>query len=791
MTLTVGARLGPYVILGPIGAGGMGEVYRARDERLGRDVAVKVLPGRLATDDGALVRFEREARMLAALSHPNILAIHDFGRENRVVYAVTELLEGRTLRARLLQSTPSWQEALEIGRAVVEGLAAAHARGIVHRDVKPENIFLTSDGAVKILDFGLARGRAEFESVPVENETGAALTAPEAILGTAGYMSPEQASGLPVDARSDIFSFGAVFYEILTGRRAFQGTSPIETLSAILRDEPPPIADPGMVVPPAVERIVRRCLEKNPASRFQSSRDLAFALRSVGEDSAAAAEFAPRRKGPLRRSAWASAVLLLLALGYVAIERPPSVFSRQFDSVAVLPFAGPASDPASTYMSDGLTDALIDRLSRLPGLKVISRASVFGYKGKQASPQRVGKELHVGAVLTGSVLREGDHLAVAVELSDARDGRHVWGDRFVQRMVDITEIEPEIAREIVDRLKFRLSGEDRVRLARRFTRDPEAYQSYLKGTYFWNQLSTEGLQKARGYFEEALAKDPSYALAYAGLSNAYAALGHTLVSNAERPDEAFPRARAAAVEALKIDDSLAEAHVALAAVYTHWDLKFDAAERELRKAIALDPNDVLAHRRYARLLDTLRRYDEAVAEIRRAQDLNPLSAWDHLIAARMLGDAGRSEEGFLECRKATEIEPDSDHSELGFLFLRTNRFAEAVTEYERASSASPDDPEALADLGFALAAAGRKPDAEAILLRLEALVAKRAAPAHSVALVCAGMGQKSEAIEWLHRARGGHESVEEFNGDPRFDSLRTEPRYGTILAEFGFSRPRA
>jgi tetratricopeptide (TPR) repeat protein len=380
---------------------------------------------------------------------------------------------------------------------------------------------------------------------------------------------------------------------------------------------------------------------------------------------------------------------------------------------------------------------------------------------------------------------------VTVELSDTRDGRHVWGDRFVQRMADIADIEPEIAREIVDRLKFRLSGEDRIRLARRFTRDPEAYQSYQKGNYFWNQLTTEGLQKARGYFEEAIAKDPSYGLAYAGLSNAHAALGHTLVSSAERPEEAFPRARAAALEALKIDDSLAEAHVALAAVFTHWDRNFGAAEGELRRAIALDPNDVLAHRRYARLLDTLRRYDEAVVEIRRAQELNPLSAWDHLIAARMLGNAGRSEEGFQECRKATEIEPDSDHSERGFLLLRTKRLAEAVTEYELASSASPSDTEALADLAFALAAAGRKPDAEAILRRLEALAARREAPAYDLALVCTGMGQKDQAVDWFRRARNGYETIEEFNGDPRFDSLRTDPRFTAILAEFGFAQSPA
>jgi TolB-like protein/Flp pilus assembly protein TadD len=434
MPLETGTRLGPYEVLSPLGAGGMGEVYRARDVRLGREVAIKVLPERLSGDAKALSRFEREAKAVAALSHPNILAIYDFGEESGVSFAVAELLEGESLRERLVRERLSWRRAVEIGSAVAEGLAAAHARGIVHRDIKPENLFVTRDGVVKILDFGLARAAAPGTEDETATPTETMQTAAGTVVGTVGYMSPEQVGGEVADARSDIFSLGCVLYEMLSGRRAFSGRTPGETMAAILRDHPQEIGVLGVGLPAALERVVGRCLEKRSAERFQSARDLAFQLREVSAGVGAASSTA--------------------GSGVSSGGHGPAV-----ESLAVLPFAAVGGDADAEYLCDGIAEGVIDRLSQVSKLRVLASTTLTRYRGREVDPREVGRELEVRAVLVGRVYQRGESVVIKAHLVDARDGSQLWGENFTRKAGDILALEEEVSREIAGKLRARLTGE--------------------------------------------------------------------------------------------------------------------------------------------------------------------------------------------------------------------------------------------------------------------------------------------------------------------------------------------
>src|SRR5712692_7221079 len=483
MPLTVGAKLSPYEILAPLGAGGMGEVYRARDTRLDRDVAIKVLPEHLAKDPQALARFEREAKAVAALSHPNILALYDVGSHQGVSYAVTELLEGETLRARLAQSAVPWRKAVEIGTAVAEGLAAAHSKGLIHRDLKPENIFLTSDGRVKILDFGLARWKPK----PSATTDAAAPTETEAgtVMGTVGYMSPEQIRGTAADAPSDIFSLGCVLYEMVTGQRAFARPTAPEALTAILNEEPPNLADSGKEIPPDLQGIIHHCLEKHVEQRFQSARDLAFALRAAGGASGAGVLASPRaRRKRLPRWVLAGAAVVLLAGGSFFVWRATG--GRAIDSLAVLPFVNVGGDPNTEYLSDGITENLINSFSQLPKLRVVPRNRVFRYKGREADTEKIGRELNVRAVLTGRVVQRGDSLNIQTELVDVAADSQLWGHQYNRKFSEIIPVQEEIAKEVSEKLRLRPTGEEQKRLTKRYTESPEAHQLYLKGRYLWN-----------------------------------------------------------------------------------------------------------------------------------------------------------------------------------------------------------------------------------------------------------------------------------------------------------------
>ncbi|MGH9659063.1 MAG: protein kinase domain-containing protein, partial [Bryobacteraceae bacterium] len=616
MALVPGTRLGRYEIAEALGAGGMGEVYRARDERLDRYVAVKVLPPHLARDPQALARFEREAKAVAALSHPNILALYDIGTEGDVSYAVTELLEGETLRSRLAREQLPARRAAHIAVAVAEGLAAAHSKGITHRDLKPENIFLTTAGQVKILDFGLAR----VEAAP-EAET--ALTAGGAIMGTAGYMSPEQVRGQNVDARTDIFSLGCVLYEMLSRRRAFTG------LASVLETAPSPIDGS------ALERVAFRCLEKNPSERFQTAADLAFALR----EPAPVATSSRSWKIP----AAAALVVLVVLLAWWLMPR-----RRLIDSLAVLPFVNASGDPAAEYLGDGITENLINTLAQLPKLRVVPRSSAFRYKSAQNDLRKVAEALGVKAVLTGRVHQRGDTLNVQAELVDVAADAQLWGRQYSRPGADILAVQEEIAREVSDKLGLRPTNEEQQKLARRSTQNTEAYQSYLKGSYHLERRTGSSMRRAAEYFQQAVSQDPTYAKAWASLAFSYSTYAYYDI---EAPRVALPKAKTAVEKALALDPALSESHSALASIKLWGEWDWSGAERAARRAIELDPGNGSSYIVFSASLLVQRRLDEYLAGLRRAVEVEPLSLMSNALLARAYSHSGDYDAAIEQSRK--------------------------------------------------------------------------------------------------------------------------------------------
>ncbi|HJZ12181.1 MAG TPA: protein kinase, partial [Acidobacteriota bacterium] len=628
MKLDKGTQLSRYRIIAPLGKGGMGEVYRAKDTQLDREVALKVLPHHLADNADSLRRFQREAKSLAALSHPNILTIFDGGTDQGVSFVVTELLEGETLRGRIANSAMPWQKALEVAVPVAEGLAAAHSKGVIHRDLKPENIFLTSDNRVKILDFGLARWQ---EPAPAANTTesptvSSSETGTGVVIGTVPYMSPEQVRGEKLDARSDIFSFGSVLYEMLTGNRPFSRNSGAETVAAILKEDPPKLTESGKHAPIELERVIARCLEKNPEQRVQSARDLAADLRhilssfEISKPSLQTTQGEAR--GRLHPAIWIGMVLLFLTAGISIYFLTRG--GKAINSVAVLPFTNVSGDTKIEYLTDGITESIISRISQLPSLKVISRNSVFHYKGRAIDPQKVRDELNVEAVVMGRVLHQGDSLSISVELIDTHDNAQLWGEQYNRKLADIFTVEEGISKEIAQNLRLKLTGQEEKKLEKNYTESTEAYQLYLKGRYFWNSGTPDAFKKGIEQFRQAIEKDPGYAAAYAGLAYCYIDLGTLSYVS---PEETMPQGKAAALKALQLDDSLPEAHAALGFAKWIWDRDRTGAEKELKRAIELDPQSSIAHYYYSFFLWTIGRFDEMLAESTRARDLDPLSAY--------------------------------------------------------------------------------------------------------------------------------------------------------------------
>ncbi len=764
MPLPAGTRLGPYEIIAPLGAGGMGEVYRARDTRLDRDVAVKVLPEALARDEASLVRFEQEAKAVAALSHPNILAIHDFGRSGGISYAVTELLSGETLRERLAAAALPPRKAIEYAQQIALGLAAAHDRGIVHRDLKPENLFVTRDGLIKILDFGLAGPvRPPLPASGTNAPTIPAGTDPGTVLGTAGYMSPEQVRGKSVDHRSDLFSVGLVLYEMVAGRRPFQAETSVETMMAVLRDDPVSLSAAGRDLPAGLEELVMHCLEKSPEERFQSARDLAFALHVLERD-ASSSKTPPTVAPP-------SGARSVPGSGSGVTAQPPSI--------AVLPLRNLSADKENEYFSDGMTEEIIDALTRIEELRVAARTSSFAFKGKDEDVRKIGERLNVRTILEGSVRRAGDRIRITARLVSAADGYDLWSEHYDGDMGDVFALQDEIARSIAGALKVRLLPSEGASLVSPGTRDVEAYNCYLKGRYFFGQRAPK---KAIEQFEAAIAADPGYAAAYTGLADSY---GIYAFYGGTPTRAAFARARQAAQEAQRLEPDSADVLVSLGIIEHYFGWDHEREVRVLERAIELAPRSAAAYS-WLGLLHGLRGdVDRGVEVARQATRLEPLSANAQANAAWPLYTGRRFEEALAEFRKATSTDPNAMYPlwGVGMCHQAMGSAQEAITAYERAVMLSRREltwPVAL--LGSAYAAAGREADARRILRELDEWSKREYVPPFHVASVHVALGDRDAAFDCLSRAISDRNALCWWIRDcPFYDSLRPDPRFEALL----------
>jgi TolB-like protein/Flp pilus assembly protein TadD len=795
--LAASTRLGPYQILKPIGSGGMGEVYRARDLRLGRDVAVKILPEQFASQPDRLARFHREARVVAALSHPNVLAIHDYGSEGAITYAVMELLEGDTLRGRLARGPLEWRQAVEVGAAVAEGLAAAHSKGIVHRDLKPENLFVTADDRVKILDFGLAQMD---EASQNQEETGPyvpARTNPGTVFGTAVYMSPEQVRGETVDHRSDIFSFGSVLYEMVTGRRAFHRRTAAETMTAVLHDEPPDPTASGHCLPPELVRLIRQCMAKSPCQRLQSARDLALALRSTAIGPARLRERAFRSRWKL----FIGTLAAIFLIGAVATStyfltrsgRRPKVndaagVAAAGDALAVLPFENVGGDQRAEYLSDGVADQIISNLHQVqrPSLRIRPFASVGRYKNAKIDLQTVASELNVRLVVTGTLRQQGDDLAISVELVDAREDNRLWGGRYQGKLGGILDLQDRIAREVAASLRLQLSGDDERRLTRRGTQSPEAYLLYREAMYHFNKRDEKSLGTAIDYCDRAIGQDGNYALAYAALARCHFALGNFY----QGPRIAYPKAREAVVQALKIDESLADAHSTLAALYLFHDWNWEAAEREMKQALALDANvpgtwNCLGFCQAAR-----GRLPEALADIRHAEEAEPLVPLRRHDLAMCYNWMRRYDEAIDEARKGLELQPGFPlfYSDLGLAYIGKRMYEEAIAILREVAGVEQDRLRASGLLGYVYVKAGRTTEARKLVEELNDPAKIRFGSAFASARIYTALGQRDQSFIQLRRACDELDPlVIWLKVDPTMDELRSDPRFADILKHIGLS----
>ncbi len=753
MKLEAGMKLGRYEVVEPLGAGGMGEVYRARDPRLDRDVALKVLARPLVGNPQALARFQREARAVAALSHPNVLTIHDTGSAGDVAYLVTEYLVGRTLRDGLGEGGLALATLVPIAVAVVEGLVAAHAKGIVHRDIKPENVFLTADGGVKILDFGLARLRSDdlAERTAPSDGTRTLETSAGALLGTVDYMSPEQVRGQQVDFRSDLFSFGCVLFEMADGRRPFaRGTMP-DTMAAILNESLPPL--PG--VPDALNTIVARCTAKQPGDRFGTTADLAAALKALQ----------PSGAGP----------------GASGEQAAPQ--DQGIRSLAVLPLVNMSGNPEQEFFADGMTEALIADLAQIGSLRLISRTSVMRYKNTDKPLPEIARELDVDALLEGSVIRAGDRVRVTAQLIDAGD-THLWGGRYDHDARDVLALQSEVARAVAREIEAVVTPLERARLERATSIDPAAHEAYLMGRHQWNKRTEQGFVGSIRSFNRAIDLNPDYALAHAGLADTYALMGNF---GLRAPKDVYPLARRAAERALELDGRLAAAHASLAFVLSNFEWDFAGAEAEYREAIELNPSYATAHHWYAYHLTAMGRHDEAIPEIQMARRLDPLSSIINGFAGWLLYLARRYDEARTELRRADEIDPQFGSLSyfMGVTLEAEGRYAEAATMLER-SAGQDDTPERLAAIAHAHARAGHEAEARRVLAELERRSGERYVSAFDLGLVHLGLGETDRAFEFFDRAVDERAYWLVLAGvDPRLDPLRDDGRFKALLERVG------
>jgi serine/threonine protein kinase/tetratricopeptide (TPR) repeat protein len=784
----IGQTLGHYRILEKVGAGGMGVVYRAHDDQLERDVALKVLPAGTLNDNPSRRLFRKEALALAKLSHPNIETIYEFDTQDGIDFLVMEYVPGNTLAERLGSGALPEKEVVALGMQIVAALEQAHERGIVHRDLKPRNIAITAKGQAKVLDFGLAK------LLPKVNELSSdTLTDTQAGAGTLPYMPPEQLQGESVDARADIYTIGAVLYEMATDRRAFPEELPSRVIDAILHHSPvaPRALNPR--ISPELERIILKCLDKDPRRRFQSAKELLVDLGRLDETAPNKLATPAPRPSIWKRiptpAKYAVSALLVLGVALTALNfhswryrlmgRPQPT---QIRSLAVLPLANRSGDPGQDFFADGMTDELISELAKISGIRVISRTSVMGFKNSKQLLPEIAKSLKVDAVVEGSVQRVGDRVRIKASLVSAGTDRELWTQSYDEDVRDVLTVESRVAKTIAEVIQVQLTPQEQARLSALRPENAEAHEAYLMGRYYWNKRTDEGLQKSIAYLEKAISVDPDYAIAYAALADSY----HVLPELTSAPaSEALPKARTAALKALDLDNSLAEAHSALASIKEDYDWDWKGAEAGYKRAIELSPGYMLAHAWYSNLLLELGRFPEALAQARIAQQLDPLSVLANDNLSAILFYAGQYGQSIDQCRKTLEIDPTSSqaHRHLAQNYAQEKLYPEAVSELKEAIELSHGSAEARAELGYVFGISGNLDEAHRILSELES--GDNVSPYH-LAIAHMGLKEKDEALEALknavkHRSAG----VVHLKIARQFQDLRTDQRFEKMLIDVG------
>ena len=757
-------RVGHYRVLRRLGSGGMGEVYEAEDTKLGRHTALKFLSGSLSSDPQALERFQREARAASSLNHPNICVIYEIDEHEGRPFIAMELLQGSTLRQKIAGTVLPLDEVLELGIQICDGLDAAHSKGIIHPDLKPENLFVTGRQQAKILDFGLAKLAFDAPVGPDSPTVAPSqLSTPGSTLGTLAYMSPEQVLGKALDVRTDLYSFGAVLYEMLTGTMLVQSQVTGAIFDDILHKPSASILSSNPKLPKDLDRLLSKALEKDRELRYQSAAELRSDLKRLKRDLSSRASSGNTAARPSHK--------------------------RPLTAIAVLPFENANADPSYEYLSDGLTETIIDELSQIPKLSVVARSTVFRYKNRELDPQAVGKELNVGAVITGRLVRRAEMLTVAVEMVDTANGLRIWGERYNRRAEDLLAIEDDIGRHITERLRSSLTEKTTSRARRRpKTRNTAAYEAYLKGRYYWNKRSETELRKGAEYFEQAIALDPGYALAYAGLADFYIVLGwYSYV----RPQDSYPRAKAAALKALEIDPNLAEPHTAMGFISLLYDWDMETAENHFRRALELNPKYAPGHHWYSDFLAANLRLEEAGNQARCALELDPLSLIINWNMGWMLYFSRQYEPAVAQFKSTLELDPNYlvTYLFLGQAYVQQGLYDEAQSAFQRAADLSQRAGVSLALLGHCQAIAKHSEDASKVLAELQARARNSYVSPAFFAWIHLGLGSNDQALTWLEKA------VEERSNwlvwlvaDPKFDPLRSEERFRKIVDRVGLKR---